>query len=244
MKVKMCFQRTWFNDVQSCSMCRWMCIKFRAPADYSPMQQVPNCCKSKTSDILEQLHQVIDTWYYHETLRNDRGDTKTMTCDTHVCRILLHTLNPQERWGTHKKQWPLQPRPFADVIGLVRRLYLHWLDPTKYIPLWYLIRPVYRKVSIYRVDHDNLMYGLEMTRNSMHENSTGLPFCSGHSRWCCKATNSKAMDETYEMIASPEMMLIKRPGKNDFKKQVYYTGMSCTCFYRWKWWTRPARVTS
>ena len=30
----------------------------------------------QTSDILEQLHQDIDTWYYHETLRNDRGDTK------------------------------------------------------------------------------------------------------------------------------------------------------------------------
>ena len=31
---------------------------------------------AKTSDILEQLLQDIDTWYYHETLRNDRGDTK------------------------------------------------------------------------------------------------------------------------------------------------------------------------
>ena len=31
---------------------------------------------AKTSDILEQLHQDIDTWYYHETLRNDRGDAK------------------------------------------------------------------------------------------------------------------------------------------------------------------------
>ena len=30
----------------------------------------------QTSDILEQLHQDIDTWYHHETLRNDRGDTK------------------------------------------------------------------------------------------------------------------------------------------------------------------------
>jgi len=28
------------------------------------------------SDNLEQSHQDIDTWYYHETLRNDRGDTK------------------------------------------------------------------------------------------------------------------------------------------------------------------------
>ena len=31
---------------------------------------------AKTSDILEQLRQDIDTWYYLETLRNDRGDTK------------------------------------------------------------------------------------------------------------------------------------------------------------------------
>ena len=45
---------------------------------------------------------------------------KTMTLDTHVRLILLQTLNPQERWGTHKKRWPFQPRLFADVIGLVR----------------------------------------------------------------------------------------------------------------------------
>ena len=31
---------------------------------------------AKTSDILEQLQKDIDTWYYHETLRNDRGDSK------------------------------------------------------------------------------------------------------------------------------------------------------------------------
>ena len=80
---------------------------------------------AKTSDILEQLHQDIDTWYHHETLRNDRGDTKTMTLDTHVRLILLQTLNPQERWGTHKKRWPFQPRLFADVIGLVRCSYIY-----------------------------------------------------------------------------------------------------------------------
>ena len=48
---------------------------------------------------------------------------KTMAYDTHVCLILLQTLNPQERWGTHKKRWPFQPCPFADVIGLVRCSY-------------------------------------------------------------------------------------------------------------------------
>ena len=36
----------------------------------------PIWAPAKTSDILEQLHQDIDTWYHHETLRNDRGDTK------------------------------------------------------------------------------------------------------------------------------------------------------------------------
>ena len=50
---------------------------------------------------------------------------KTMTFDTHVCLILLHTLNPQEQWGTHKNRWPFQPRPFADVIGLVRCSYIY-----------------------------------------------------------------------------------------------------------------------
>ena len=50
---------------------------------------------------------------------------KTMTFETHVCQILLHPLNPQERWGTHKKRWPFQPRPFADAIGLVRCSYIY-----------------------------------------------------------------------------------------------------------------------
>ena len=49
---------------------------------------------------------------------------KTMTFDTHVCLILLQTLNPQERWGTHKTRWPCQPHRFADVIGLVRCSYI------------------------------------------------------------------------------------------------------------------------
>ena len=42
---------------------------------------------------------------------------KAMTFDTHACLILLS--NPLERWGTHKKRWPFQPHPFADIIGLV-----------------------------------------------------------------------------------------------------------------------------
>ena len=96
----------------------------------------PIWAPAKTSDILEQLHQDIDTWYYHETLRNDRGDTKNddFWFDTHVCLILLHTLNPQERWGTHKKRWPCQPRPLADVIGLVRCSYIFYIFITKIKP--------------------------------------------------------------------------------------------------------------
>ena len=57
----------------------------------------------KTSDILEQLHQDIDTWYYDETLRNDRpiGVTqKTMTFYTHVCLILLYFSTNIKSLGT------------------------------------------------------------------------------------------------------------------------------------------------
>ena len=56
---------------------------------------------------------------------------KTMTLDTDVRLILLQTLNPQERWGTHKKRWPFQPRLFADVIGLVRCSH-----GTQALPVW------------------------------------------------------------------------------------------------------------
>ena len=41
-----------------------------------------------------------------------------------TAHFMSTTPNPQERWGTHKKRWPFQPRPFADVIGLVRRSYI------------------------------------------------------------------------------------------------------------------------
>ena len=38
-----------------------------------------------------------------------------------LAHFMSTTPNPQERWGTHKKRWPFQPCPFADVICLVRR---------------------------------------------------------------------------------------------------------------------------
>ena len=58
---------------------------------------------------------------------------KTMTLDTHVRLILLQTLNPQERWGTHKKRWPFQPRLFADVMGLVRCSYVYTYFSFRYL---------------------------------------------------------------------------------------------------------------
>ena len=75
---------------------------------------------AKTSDILEQLNQDIDTWYYHETLRNDRGDTQNddfwYTC---LPDFLAQIKSSGTMRDTQKKQWPFQPRPFADIIGLV-----------------------------------------------------------------------------------------------------------------------------
>ncbi len=73
----------------------------------------------KTSDILEQLHQDIDTWYYPETLRNDRGDTKN---DGLWYTCLPDFITNIESSGTMRdtqKRWPFQPCPFAVVIGLV-----------------------------------------------------------------------------------------------------------------------------
>ena len=49
-----------------------------------------------------------------------------------TAHFMSTTPNPQERWGTHKKRWPFQPRPFADVIGLVRRSYENILE----IKIW------------------------------------------------------------------------------------------------------------
>ena len=79
---------------------------------------------AKTSDILEQLHQDIDTWNYHETLRNDRGDTKNDDF-WYTCLPDFITNVRNDEGHTHKKRWPFQPRPFADVVGLVRCSYIH-----------------------------------------------------------------------------------------------------------------------
>ena len=72
----------------------------------------------KTCDILEQLHQDIDTWYYNETLRNDRGDTKNddfwYTC---LPDFITHIKSSGTMRDTQKNDEPFQPRPFADVRG-------------------------------------------------------------------------------------------------------------------------------
>ena len=83
---------------------------------------------AKTPNILEQLHQDIDTWYYHETLRNDRGDTKNddfwYTCLPDFIANIKSSGTMRDI-QTHKKRWPFQPRPFADVIGLVLCSYVY-----------------------------------------------------------------------------------------------------------------------
>ena len=48
----------------------------RIASQSSKFHQLCIWAPAKTSDILEQLRQDIDTWYYHDTLRNDRGDTE------------------------------------------------------------------------------------------------------------------------------------------------------------------------
>ena len=84
---------------------------------YERPPKPPTCWNSHTRTL------ILDTIM---KLSGTIGVTqKTMTFDTHVCLILLHTLNPQEQWGTHKKRWPFRPRPFADVIGLVRCSYIY-----------------------------------------------------------------------------------------------------------------------
>ena len=111
-----------------------------------PCTLVHSCCRRPLKDVWPVWRQfwVVST-YIHErppkppTCWNNYTRTlildtimklsgtigvtqKTRTFDTHVTCLplpLQHTLNPQERWGTQKKRSPLQPRPFADVIGLV-----------------------------------------------------------------------------------------------------------------------------
>ena len=80
-------------------------------------------CHMSARQNLRQLGTITPGHWYLILSWNLSGTIgvtqKTMTFETHVCLILLHTLNPQERWGTHKKRWPFRPRPFAEVIGLV-----------------------------------------------------------------------------------------------------------------------------
>ena len=62
-----------------------------------------------------------------DTLRNDRDDTKKRWLLIHMFAWFffnVHTLIHQEWWGTHKKRWPFQTRPFANIMGLLRCSYV------------------------------------------------------------------------------------------------------------------------
>ena len=83
-----CFSKhflTSFLEVSSLKLfvfnCFWIGVQlyeleFGHASFFSSQYKITIWAPAKTSDILEQLHQDIDTWYHHETLRNDRGDTK------------------------------------------------------------------------------------------------------------------------------------------------------------------------
>ena len=87
----------------------------RHPGGFSHLQSGSNLDKKGMSRVFVQARIVSKKKpLYRPLYLVTSGETLKL--------ILLHTLNPQERWGTHKKRWPFQPRPFADVIGLVRLL--------------------------------------------------------------------------------------------------------------------------
>ena len=75
-----CFgsQQHSFGSFEPILDCFWACAIRKQTNYISLSKQIATnkWAPVKTSDILEQLHQDIDTWYYPETLRNDRGDTK------------------------------------------------------------------------------------------------------------------------------------------------------------------------
>lgn len=60
------------------SLKRDQCVWGHAKSSTSPeMATIKDHMSARQN--LQQLHQDIDTLYYHETLRNDRGDTENMS---------------------------------------------------------------------------------------------------------------------------------------------------------------------
>ena len=62
-------------------------------------------------------------WYYHETLRNHRGDTRNDDFWYTCVPDFIASIKSSGTMRDTKKRWPFEPRPFADVIGLIRCSY-------------------------------------------------------------------------------------------------------------------------
>ena len=82
--------------------------------------------EKKTSDILEQLHRYTRTLILDDTIISIMKLSGTIGVTqknddfwyASLPDFIANMKNPQERWGTHKRRWPFQPCPLADVEGL------------------------------------------------------------------------------------------------------------------------------
>ena len=94
-------------------------LSFSVLTDTSPQRE-----SSKTTSLLVRNHSFFMAAAAFSSVAACSAASAFATSSFQsLAHFMSTTPNPQERWGTHKKRWPFQPCPFADVIGLVRRSY-------------------------------------------------------------------------------------------------------------------------
>ena len=103
--------KRWLNDDHF--------LSFSVLTDTSPQRE-----SSKTTSLLVRNHSFFMAAAAFSSVAACSAASAFATSSFQsLAHFMSTTPNPQERWGTHKKRWPFQPCPFADVIGLVRRSY-------------------------------------------------------------------------------------------------------------------------
>ena len=107
--------KRWLNDDHF--------LSFSVLTDTSPQRE-----SSKTTSLLVRNHSFFMAAAAFSSVAACSAASAFATSSFQsLAHFMSTTPNPQERWGTHKKRWPFQPCPFADVIGLVRRSYVYIL---------------------------------------------------------------------------------------------------------------------
>ena len=132
--------KRWLNDDHF--------LSFSVLTDTSPQRERES---SKTTSLLVRNHSFFMAAAAFSSVAACSAASAFATSSFQsLAHFMSTTPNPQERWGTHKKRWPFQPCPFADVIGLVRRSYDVWRMYISYIFVYKFVSWKHEYIGSYK----------------------------------------------------------------------------------------------